>query len=661
MDLSLLQDILVLLSFSIVIVFLLQRFKLPSILGFLITGIIIGPYGLSLVNAVEQVETISQIGVILLLFVIGMELSIKQLALIKKTVFIGGFLQIGLTVLMTATIYKFFGVTWAEAVFMGFLFSLSSTAIVLKVLQDKNEISEPHGRNALGVLIFQDIIVVPMMLITPIMAGNSTNITHSIIELLVKSLIVVIITIVSARYIIPRLMYVIARTGSKELFLITTIAICFAVADLTALAGLSLALGAFLAGLIISESEYSYQATSIILPFRELFTSFFFISVGMLLDFTFFIENIGVVTLLVLTLFIVKGGATAIAIGVLKYPIKTVLLTAMSLFQVGEFAFILATVGMENRLLDQQIYQYFLAVSIGSMLVTPFVLIFSEQIVNFFLRIFAGKKLAAEKEKLQATINSNDPSSLQNHLIIIGYGINGRALAKAAQVKNIPYVVLELNPKTVEIEQENGIPIFYGDASEEHILNMVNLYKARSIVVAVSDLDFTKKIIKSVRMISKSVHLVARTRYVKEIDTIRNLGADEVISKELEATLEVFSRVMHHFLVPEDEIFQFVEAVRSDSYPMFEDKNRELRTFKSSTIPNFDITSLRVFRDSGSPIGISLKDADLRTKYGINIIAISRNGEVLSHIKPEEKIKQNDILYIQGDVVSIENFRKVVG
>jgi len=218
MHLPLLQDILILLSFSVVIVFILQRLKLPSILGFLISGLIIGPYGLSLVTAVDQVEVIAEIGVILLLFVIGMELSIKQLSLIKKTVFIGGFLQVGLTVAIAASAYYWYGAAWNEAVFVGFLFSLSSTAIVLKILQDRNEISEAHGRNALGILIFQDIIVVPMMLITPIMAGETTNVTQSIVELLIKSLIVVAITIVSARYIVPKFMYLIAKRAAKNCF-----------------------------------------------------------------------------------------------------------------------------------------------------------------------------------------------------------------------------------------------------------------------------------------------------------------------------------------------------------------------------------------------------------------------------------------------------------
>lgn len=394
MHLPLLQDILILLGFSAVIVFVLQKLKLPSIIGFLLTGIIIGPYGLRLINAVEQVEVLSEIGVILLLFVIGMELSLKQLASIKKTVFIGGLLQVGITAIVTGLIYYFLGYSWNESVFVGFLFSLSSTAIVLKTLQDRKEISTPHGRNALAILIFQDIIVVPMMLVTPLIAGESSNIGMSILSLVLKSAVVIVITIISARYIVPKLMHAVAKTNSKELFLLVTFTLCFAVAFLTSEVGLSLALGAFIAGLIISESEYSHQATSIILPFRELFTSFFFVSVGMLLDLSFFIGNIPTIMFLVLLVFIIKSIIASIAVAALKYPTRTVLLTGLSLFQVGEFAFILSKVGIEYNLLTAQTNQYFLSVSIVSMILTPFIIIFSERIANRFIGI--SKKIGLD-------------------------------------------------------------------------------------------------------------------------------------------------------------------------------------------------------------------------------------------------------------------------
>lgn len=389
-----------------------------------------------------------------------MELSIKQLVSIRKTVFIGGFLQVGLTVAVSALVYHFLGYAWNESVFVGFLFSLSSTAIVLKTLQDRHEISMPHARNALAILIFQDIIVVPMMLVTPMIAGESTDIGMSILMLLLKSGVVIVITYISARYIVPKLMHSVAKTNSKELFLLVTITLCFAIAFLTSEAGLSLALGAFLAGLIVSESEYSHQATSIIIPFRELFTSFFFVSVGMLLDLDFFINNIAIILLLLLVVFVVKSAIIAGAMAILRYSTKTVLLTGLSLFQVGEFAFILSKVGIQYDLLSAETNQYFLSVSIVSMILTPFVIMFSENISDLFIGF--SRKLGLKRSRtVIKDIEAVSDSDLQNHLVIIGYGVNGRNLARAASANNIPYVVVEMNAETVKSEKSKGVPIIW--------------------------------------------------------------------------------------------------------------------------------------------------------------------------------------------------------
>jgi len=659
MHLPLLQDLLILLGFSVVIVFFLQRVKLPSILGFLITGTIIGPYGLSLVNAADQVEIISEIGVILLLFVIGMELSLKQLASIKKTVFIGGLIQVGLTVLVAGTAYYSLGFSWNESVFVGFLFSLSSTAIVLKVYQDRNEISSPHARNALAILIFQDIIVVPMMLITPIMAGESGNLTVSVLSLFLKSIIVVGITIVSARYIVPKLMHTIAKTKSKELFLLTTITICFAVAFLTSEAGLSLALGAFLAGLIISESEYSHQATSIILPFRELFTSFFFISVGMLLDLNFFTSHIGIIMLVVLLVFFMKSAIAALAVAVLGYPPRTVLLTGLALFQVGEFAFILSKVGTEYGLLSELANQYFLAVSIISMILTPFVIIFSENISGAILNTKIWNVLNNKSNK-SAAHTSVLEEEISNHLIIIGYGINGSNLAKAARYSNIPYVVIELNAQLVKNTRAKKIPILYGDATQDHILEKVRLAKARAVVIAISDPAATRAIITNIRSVSQSVYLLVRTRYVRETNELLALGADDVIPEEFETSIQIFSRVLHNFLVPEDDIEHFVDSIRLDNYDLFKTQKKLPTTMRTTKLPDFHITCLRINSDSGKLVGKSLKDTNVRAVYGVNILAISRDDTMIYDIQPEEKLKQNDLLYINGPQENIEKFHRLI-
>lgn len=659
MHLPLLQDMLILLGFSAVIVFILQRLKLPSIIGFLLTGVIIGPYGLSLIKAVEQVEILSEIGVILLLFVIGMELSIKQLISIRKTVFIGGLLQVGITLIVTGSIYYFLGNSWNEAVFVGFLFSMSSTAIVLQSLQDQQMISAPHGRNALAILIFQDIIVVPMILVTPLIAGGAEDIGASILSLVLKSVVVLVITFISARYVVPRLMHAVARTNSKELFLLVTITICFAVAFLTSEAGLSLALGAFIAGLIISESEYSHQATSIILPFRELFTSFFFVSIGMLLDLDFFLSNIPLILLLIFVVFILKSVVVAVAVAILKYPIRTVFLTGLSLFQVGEFAFILSKVGIENNLLSPLTNQYFLAVSILSMILTPFIIIFSEEIADQLMRFlrslgFHGT-LSVKKHPEPAGLND-----LENHLVIIGYGINGSNLAKAAASSNISFVVIEMNPETVEREKERGLPIIFGDATQNHILETVHLSRARAAVVAISDNTATRVIIKNIRANSDSLYLVVRTRYVIETAELIALGADEVIPEEFETSIQIFTNILQNFLVPEDDIGQLIKQVRADNYELFKGGLKRPKTYKSNNVSDFNITCLRMTSDSNRFLGKPLEELNLRMKFGINILGIKRKDKMLESINPKETLKYGDLIYIQGDQSNIEDFHQFI-
>ena len=660
MHLPLLKDILVLLGFSVVIVFVLQRLKLPSIIGFLVTGVLIGPYGLSLVNAVEEVEVLSEIGVILLLFVIGMELSINQLISIRKTVFVGGFFQVGITVLVACLVFYFIGNSWSEAVFVGLLFSLSSTAIVLKTLQDRKEIATPHGRNALAILIFQDIIVVPMMLVTPLMAGESENILLSVFGLLIKTLVVLIITFVSARYIVPKLLHAVAKTNSKELFLLVTITLCFAVAFLTSQAGLSLALGAFIAGLIVSESEYSHQATSIILPFRELFTSFFFVSVGMLLDLNFFLQNILIISLLVFAVFIVKTLIASLAVAILRYPPRTVILTGLSLFQVGEFAFILSKVGIEYQLLDAETNQYFLSVSIVSMLLTPFVIIFSDRITDKLMGV--SQKLGLKK-RLPSN-NDNEllvSDDLENHLIIIGYGVNGSNLAKAATSSSIPFIVIDFDAEIVKHERERGLPIIFGDATQDHILETVYLQNARAAVIAISDNVATKTIVKNIRKHSDSLYLVVRTRFIKEISELFALGADEVIPEEFETSVQIFTHVLHNFLVSEDEIDQIVEKVRADNYQLFKGELKQPKSFKpNNLLADFNIICINIAADSNEFLGKPLLELNLRANYGINIIGIKRKEKLFKTIRPDDVLLQGDRVYIQGKQSNIEQFYKLV-
>ncbi|CAN5456111.1 monovalent cation:proton antiporter family protein [soil metagenome] len=662
MEIPLLADIVIILGLAVVVILIFQKLKLPTVLGFLITGVIAGPHGLSLVQASHEVEMLAEIGVILLLFIIGMEFSLKSLAAIKYTVLGGGATQVLATILVVYGIATMFGYSWEEAVFIGFLFSLSSTAIVLKLLQERGEINSPHGKAILAILIFQDIIVVPMMLFTPLIAGETDNLLLSLLILAVKGLAVIAFVYISARYLVPRLLDSIAQTKSKELFILSIVVICFAVAWLTSSIGLSLALGAFMAGLIISESEYSHQATSNILPFHEIFTSFFFVSIGMLLDMEFLIENLGIILLFVLLTFIVKGFIAALAALILGFPARTVTLVGLSLFQVGEFAFILSITGIQSGILTQVTNQYFLSISLLTMAITPFVIKYYHEISSAIVSILLPK---SANKTLKPAIKRNladDEVDYYDHIVIIGFGINGKNVAYAAKNAHIPYVILELNAVTVREERQKGEPIMYGDAIHSGILSHVNIHKARVAVIAISDPVATKRIIVNIREISSRVYIIVRTRFVMEMDENFRLGADEVIPEEFETSIEIFTRVLNKYLIPKDKIEDFVKSIRADNYEMFRSLSSEGKKFNnlSLELPEVQIATLNVQKSKNNIIGKPIIESKIRQSYGITVVGIKRDDKIISEITPETLILQDDLIYVFGKYDDIEKFNDLI-
>lgn len=664
MELVLLPDIVIILGLAVLIILVFQKLELPAILGFLLTGIVVGPYGLNLIEAVHEVELLSEIGIIFLLFVIGIEFSLKGLTAIKNTVLLGGTLQVVGTIALVTLISYLLGLTVQSAVFMGFLLSLSSTAIVLKMLQEKGELASPHGRVSVAILIFQDIIVVLMMLLTPILAGQSDNPVMALLLLLAKVTGIIIAVILLARYLVPTLLKLVVRTKSRELFILTVVVMCFATAWLTSSVGLSLALGAFFAGLIISESDYSHQATANILPFREIFISFFFVSVGMLLDLSFFIDNIGFICLATVGVMTIKMSVIGLTAYLLRYSTRTILLTALSLFQVGEFAFLLSTTGMSYSLLSQNIYQYFLAISIISMGATPFVMNFSPAIVNFILQaplpaaVRARLKAMAERKE---EITKNIEAGYQNHLVIVGYGINGQNVAKAARKAEIPYVIIELDPVAIQKARKTNEPVVFGDAASDVILRHVHIQRARVVVIAISANEATRQIVRTIRTFTETVHIIVRTRYVREVEEIIRLGADQVITEEFETSIEIFTRVMKKYLVPNDEIISFVNEIRSRNYEMLRSLSGVQDGLASSPIhiPDMEIAALPVHEHKGSVAGKTIRESGIRRDYGITILAIKRNNRYLTNPGSETLISHDDILYVFGrpaDIIRINEY-----
>ncbi len=664
MEIPILKDIVIILGLSIFIILLFQKIKVPSLLGFLIAGIIAGPYAFNLISSQHEVELLSEIGIIFLLFIIGIELSLKGLASIKNTILIGGGLQVGGTIFFTALISTFLGLPLNTSVFLGFLFSLSSTAIVLKLLQEKGEVTSPHGRVSVAILIFQDIIVVPMMLLTPLLAGKSDNILETLGILLIKILGVGIVIFILALYIVPYIFKMVVKTKNRELFILTTIVFCFGVAWLTSSVGLSLALGAFFAGLIISESDYSHQATANVLPFREIFISFFFISVGSLLNLNFFFDNILTILLLVIGVILLKMIILGATVLLLRYPARTVFMTVLALFQVGEFSLLLSTVGVQNDLLPANVYQYFLAISIITMGLTPFLMNYADKITYFLIKIPIPVEVRRRLNNVKKYHRTPELSveELHDHLVIIGFGINGQNISKAAKFAQIPYVITDLDPNAFKKAKDNGEPIVYGDASNPEILKHLRVQEARVVVIAISDPEATKTIINGVRALTQTANLIVRTRYVREIEENLRLGADDVIPEEFETSIQIFSQVLRKYLIPHDEIQSFINQIRSSDYEMLTTLKEGPHTpaYQHLHIPNKEIVTLSVKSGNNSIVGKTIEESGIGKNFGVTVLTIKRGVNYLTNISNNTVIEQGDLLYLFGNPTNINQLNRII-
>ncbi|MEN6388942.1 MAG: cation:proton antiporter [Syntrophomonas sp.] len=645
MEIHLLNDIVLIFGLAIAVIYLCQKLKIPSMVGLLITGVLAGPHGLALVKDVATVDALAELGIILLLFTIGMEFSLQKLVQIRKSVFLGGALQVLVTTLATMFIVIKTGYSWEVGVFIGFLVSLSSTAIVLKLLQDRSEIDTPYGRNTLGILIFQDIVIIPMILLAPILAKTSGTAAGPVWVLLLKVVLVLGFLFVSSRWVAPYLLYKIARQQNRELFLISIITMGLAVAWLTSSIGLSISLGAFLAGLIISESEYSHQALGNILPFRDVFTSIFFVSVGMLFNMGTFLHNPAAFTGAALGVLIAKALLAGLVVLALGFPLRTAVLAGIALSQVGEFSFILSRVGLQYQLLSDSFYQMFIIVSVLTMAITPFSITFAPRVARVMLKLPLPARLKSGIKDTQET----EVQQLNDHLVIIGFGVNGKNLALAASASGIPYLVIEMNPDIVRKERQNDEPIFFGDATHREVLDQVNLNGARVVVVAISDPAATIRVTDLIHKIYPSVHIIVRTRYIQEIHPLYTVGANEVIPEEFETSVEIFSLVLKKYMVPKVDIERFIAEIRADGYEMLRSLSKKSPSLQDIKLHYHDAEMITIRVDGSSPIaGKTLKEIDLRIKFGVTVLLIQRGSETIINPSGDERIEAEDQAVLLG-------------
>ena len=641
-------DLLIILLVSVPVAFICLRLKLPLLVGLMLTGIAIGPSGFGLVTEIAAVEMLAEIGVMLLLFTIGLEFSLSRLAEMKRLVLIGGGLQLIVTIGVSAGLGILLGRSFGQALFFGFLFALSSTAIVLKSYVERNEVDSPHGRAAVGILLFQDISMVFMLLAIPLLGGEDIVSFASIVLKLGSSLLALALIVLAAWLILPRFLKQVAHLRSPEAFLLTVVLLCLGMSWVTSHYGLSLALGAFIAGMVIADSDYSHQVTAEVLPFRDVFNSLFFVSIGMLLSLAAFANTIGLVIVLVLGLIVGKALIVWAIVRILGYPQRIATMTGLGLAQIGEFSFVLAKAGQASNLLPDADYQIFLAASILSMIATPFLIAAAPQVGHFVQSIFKDGS-AADVENSEEDIHLTSSGGLQQHVIIVGYGLNGRNLARVLRAVGVAYVILELDADVVRRAKAKGEKINFGDATRREVLLHAGVEQAWSLVLAMSDPAAARRTVDLAHKLNPKLHIIVRTRYVAEITELYALGANEVIPEEFETSIEIFSRVLHRYGIGRGIIEQQIGRIRQQGYEM-------LRSAASPAVPintpGIDIdgaSTETVVLDSSSPaVGKNLGELNVRGQSGATVIAVVRDGDTKISPGANYQLKEGDTVVLIG-------------
>jgi CPA2 family monovalent cation:H+ antiporter-2 len=639
-----LRDLAVVLAIATGVALLFGRLHLSVVAAFLVAGAILGPTGAGLVSEPEMVDSLAEIGVALLLFTIGLEISLSDLAKMRRQILLAGGAQVAATILFALLILLAAGFHAPQAIFIGFVLSLSSTAIVLKVYAERMEIDSVHGKISVGILLFQDLAVIPMMLLIPSLRQWETAQASTVLFTLGKAVFSVAAILLLARVVVPRLLKEVIRLNSREILAMTVLCLILGIAWIARLWGLSLAMGAFLAGVVISESEYVHEIAAQIFPFRDVFNGVFFISVGMLLDLPFLARNLPVILLMSAAVIAGKTVSAGAAIRFLEYPWRVAVLGAVGLGQVGEFAFLLLSEGYREGLAGPVSYQNLLAVTILTMVATPFLMNAAPRMARLWDRIVpAGAGGPDGEEGLPGR------QQTENHVVVAGYGMNGKNLARVLKATRVPYVVVDLNDVLVREAREAGEPVYFGDVNNPEILDRVGIGRARMLVLAISDPMATRRAVAVARRACPGLFILVRTRYVADVDDLIGLGANAVIPEEFETSVEIFSRVLREYHVPDHVIRQQEELIRSGTYrilrervaPRGGDMLAEFEEFLRRKV----IELFYVAPDSpwaGRTVG------ELPAQNGIVILALLREDRAIIQPSPGEPLAAGDKVVLFG-------------
>jgi CPA2 family monovalent cation:H+ antiporter-2 len=641
-----LEELAVIAVLAVIVTVALARIRLPTVAGLLAAGAIVGPYGAGLVASGETIRVLAEVGVVLLLFSIGLEFSLARMRDVLRQAAVGGAVQVALTIALVAAIAVALGQTLARGVFWGFVFALSSTAIVLRALAERRELAAPHGRFIVATLIFQDLCVVPMVLIVPVLARGQGG-GLEILRALGLAALVVLVTLVVARMLVPRALALVAASRSREVFLLAILAICIGTAWLTSLAGLSVALGAFLGGMIVADTEYGHRAIGDVLPLRDAFVSVFFVSLGMLFDVRVVLEQPVLVAALLGGFVVLKGLAATIAALAMRFPARVAWLAGAGLAQFGEFGFVLTELGVAEGVIEPALVRPLLAAGIASMFLAPL-------IVRGAPHMTAGERLLAPLERLigvRSIDEADEEHPLTGHVVIVGAGLAGRAAAQALAACEVPFVMLELDARLVRSLRGEGLPIYYADATSEEALRHAHLARARMLVILIDDPPAAARVVATAARVASSVPVLMRTRYLREAGALVAIGANTVVAEEVEGAVEVIGRMLRAAGTPRNVIEQRLRAVRAQTQST-ERKQTLPRGTLAERIGQLKVEDVLVCPGSQAA-GASAASLALRDRTGALVVAIRRGQELLPSFDPQAPFEAGDVVYLVGPAESI--------
>lgn len=633
---TLLSDLVLTYAVGLVFIVVLARARVPAIVALMLAGIAAGPWGFGIVSTPEAVDELAEIGIVLLLFAVGLDFSLTAMRQIWRTVVTAGTLQMAGTVVAVAALALTQGATVPLAVFIGLFVALSSTAIVLQGLAARNELSAPHGRLTVGILLLQDLAIVVLLLLVPILSGKTSL---SAVPMAVgRAALAIAVVAGASRLVLPVVLRFVTASGRREAFPLAILLASVGSAWVSTLVGLSMAVGAFLSGLMLAESEYHHQAYAEIRPIRDVLSGLFFISLGMLLDVPHVASQLPTVLAVAAGIIVIKALVATGALLATATPLRIAVIAGIGLAQVGEFSFIVGRAGLESGLMPAELWQALLGASILTMVLTP-PLIAVAPAVAARLRA-RGTPVTREEAPIPA---------MSGHVIIFGFGVGGQLVARAMREIGVPYLILELNGATVRRMRAEGERIYYGDATSPESLHAAGIATAGAVVCLLSDPAATTRMVAMARGMAGSLPIIVRTRYRTEAEQLQRIGATVAVAEELEASLEVLAQLLARLQVAGNVIEALLDVFRRESVAL-----RPLRAPRAGAealpeaLGRLPVATHKL--EAGHwAIGHTLAETNLRAETGATVLAIQSGSDYAAVLSPDRTLAEGDILYLVGD------------